>query len=182
MIEYKYTENLYIESLLSSKIWDRSLKKSKVFNLFFVGKNRNKIQVIFLFVILSLLLDKTPILCSKKRGNKQKPQFLGFRTYIKNYKIFKFITLHLAILDTIETISLKSNGGEVNLVFKDLPIIYEVDRLCEQYNLLLDHIKNYRFTFNTKLKSTCIYSWYYIECFIRIFKLPYFNKVRFNKK
>ena len=86
--------------------------------------------------------------------------------------------MHLSILYSIEYSKSKSNNGEAFITFKDFPIIYEIDRICETYNPLLDFISNYKFIVNAKILLCAKYNWYYIECYMRIFKLPYYNAVR----
>lgn len=176
MAEYKLISDNYIKSLLSSKALQKTVYPKK-FNLFFLGKNRNKAQILFLFIILSLIMDRNLKLCIKIKP-QHKPKFLGFRIYLTNFYMFKFIILQLSILDAIKISSKKSNKAEANIIFKEFPIVYEIDRLCEQQNSILNHIKNYTLVINTKLKLKSSFDWFYVECYIRVFKLPYHNIIR----
>jgi hypothetical protein len=177
MLEYNSIKIKYLRSLLTSKIL-QPFKDPKAFNLFFLGRNKHRAQILFLFIILSLIIDKKLNMCLKHKKNRQKPKFLGFRVFLNNFYIFKFIVMHLAVLDVVKLSSRKSNKAEASIIFKEFPIVYEIDRLCEQHNSIIEHIKNYTIIINTKLDLESNFDWFYIECYIRLFKIPYINKTR----
>ena len=149
MFIYKKNTNYKIKSILTSKVYIKRLQPLGKLNLFFIVKNKSKDQVLFLFIILNILISKSQTIYKKK--NKQKNKFLGFRIFAPVAILYKFVLMHLSILDSIEYSKSKSNNGEAFITFKDFPIIYEIDRICETYNPLLDFISNYKFIVNAKI-------------------------------
>jgi hypothetical protein len=151
LFTYKKNTNYKIKSIVTSKFNIRKMQQFNFLNCFFIVKNKTQDQVLFLFIILYLLNGKAPKIIKKK--GRQKSKFLGFSVFFSIQFIYQFIIMYLSILDTIILIETKSNICENRLVFKDFPIIYEIDCLCEQYNPVLDYIKNYKFILNTKFQK-----------------------------
>ena len=161
---------------LNSIVTSKLLKKQqfKKFDMFFVVKSQKKDQVLFFFIILYLMSGNAPKIIDKKM--KLKKKFLGFHLSLNFFFLYSFILMYLAILDTINFLKTKSNC-EHNLVFKEFPIIYEVDAMCEQFNPVLEYIKSYKFILN--LKSTPkSYIWIDSEFLLRLAKLPYIDGLR----
>lgn len=146
MFIFKKDKDYRLNSIITSK----TLKKQqfKKLNFFFVVKNQKKDQVLFYFIILYLMSGSCPQIVSKKL--KLKKKFLGFKLEFNFFFIYSFILMYLSILDTIVSLKTKSSIDH-NLVFKEFPIIYEIDTICERYNPLLEYIKNYKSILNIKM-------------------------------
>lgn len=117
---------------------------------------------------------KCPKIVKKKIRKKLK--FLGFFLLFNIYFLYTFIIMQFSILDTIAYLKTKSNR-EHNLIFKEFPILYEIDTICERYNPLLEFIKSYKFILNIKIVPRS-YIWIDSEFIIRLFKLPYIDNLR----
>jgi hypothetical protein len=172
MYIYKKNVNLRLKSILVSK--NKKNQQFNRFSIFFVVKDKKKDQVLFLFIILYLFLGSAPRI--KKKKTKLGSKFLGFNLNLNSLDLFKFIIMFLAILDTIPLLKTGYNSGQNRLVFTDFPVIYEIDYLCEQFNAILDYIKNYKFILSTKVINRT--DWYASECALRLLKLPYEDTFR----
>lgn len=172
MFIYNKDKNYRLNSIITSKI----LKKQqfKNLNFFFVVKDQKKDQILFYFIVIYLMTGICPNIVSKKLKNKKR--FLGFSILLNLTFLYTFILLYLSILDTVDHLKTKSNG-EHNLVFKEFPIIYEIDALCERYNPILEYIKSYKLILNIKIIPKS-YIWIDTEFILRLYKLPYIDNLR----
>lgn len=175
MFIFNKDKNYRLNSIVTSKLLKK--RQFKKLDFFFVVKNQKKDQVLFYFIVLYLMSGMCPQIINKKIRNKKK--FLGFHLLFNIDFLYNFIIMYLSILDTINDLKTKSNG-EHNLVFKEFPIIYEIDSLCERYNPLLECIKNYKFILNIKILPKT-FVWIETEFILRLFKLPYIDDLR-NKR
>lgn len=171
MFEYKNNSNK-IKSILTSKFKRVNLKLFTKLNLFFLVKQQTKNKVLFLILMVYLMFGEFPKIFVKKY-KKQKAQVVSFRYVLPTIFFYKFIVLQLSYLDTINNITNKLNGTEINLVFCDIPIISEIDLLCEKHNSFLEYIKNYKLVLNTHLNWHNEHLWYYVECILRLHKVPF---------
>jgi hypothetical protein len=172
MFIFNKNNNYRLNSIITSKLLRK--QRFKNLNFFFVVKNQKKDQVLFYFIVLYLMSGKCPKIVKKKIRKKLK--FLGFFLLFNIYFLYTFIIMQFSILDTIAYLKTKSNR-EHNLIFKEFPILYEIDTICERYNPLLEFIKSYKFILNIKIVPRS-YIWIDSEFIIRLFKLPYIDNLR----
>lgn len=169
--KYHYKYN----AILTSKFKKKYIQQSSLFKAFFVVKNKKKQQVVFFFILIFLLFGKSPKIVKVKK--KHEYRFLGYTIFFNNNVLNQFISFYFPILDTLELVSCASNFNAVNLIFKEFPILYEIDSYCEKNSIFLDYIKAYNFIFQIQNYNNYS-SWYFLESNIRILKLPYSNLFR----
>lgn len=137
--------NYRFNAILTSKFKKKTIQQSSLFKAFFVVKNKKKNQIVFFFILIFLLFGKSPKIVKVKK--KYEYRFLGFTIFFNNAVLNQFISFYFPILDTLELITSLSNHNLVNLMFKEFPILYEIDSYCEKNNIFLDYIKSYNFIF-----------------------------------
>jgi len=187
---YNYNSIVISKSLIYSLTDFPQIKSLSLF--FIINTKLYKKNFLLFCIVVSLMIGVIPNFQVKQKNVKTIQTFNFFLTEHQIFNFFwHFILVYLPILNTnensekrgiisLDSLNKKERCDVYRLDYFSFPVLFQLDLLCSNFEILQNFISKYKLRLDTHIKSNCIGSQSY-EYLLRMYRLPCYFLFKLNK-